>query len=52
LLKSIALNKQPITNETRQKMSINNNKSLKIILYFSDSNVIYHPSLPSTPREG
>jgi len=45
LLKSIALNKKPITNETRQKMSINNNKSLKIIAYFSDSNVIYREFL-------
>jgi hypothetical protein len=45
LLRSIALNRQPITNETRKKMSINNNKSVKIIVYFADTNLVYREFL-------
>jgi hypothetical protein len=40
LLRSIAL-KRTITDETKKKMSLNNNKSVKIIAYFSDSKLVY-----------
>lgn len=40
LLRSIAL-KRTITDETKKKMSLNNNKSVKIIAYFSESNLVY-----------
>ena len=40
LLKAIAL-KRKFTAETKKKMSLNNNKSIKIIAYFADSNLVY-----------
>lgn len=40
-MRSIALNRSPVTDETRKKMSINNNKSVKIIAYFAESNLVY-----------
>ena len=41
LLRTIALNRPPVTAVTRNKMSINNNKSVKIIAYLADSNIIF-----------
>lgn len=40
LLRSIAL-KRTFTDETKKKMSLNNNKSVKIIAYFSESKLVY-----------
>jgi group I intron endonuclease len=40
LQRSIAL-KRTFTAETKKKMSLNNNKSVKIIAYFADSNLTY-----------
>jgi len=50
LLKSIVL-KITITDETKKKMSLNNNKSVKIIAYFSESNLVYKEfiSCPFSP---
>ena len=41
LLRTIALNRPPVTAVTRNKMSINNNKSVKLIAYLADSNIIF-----------
>ena len=41
LLRSIALKRPAFSAETRLKMSINNNKSAKIIAHFSDTNLVY-----------
>lgn len=40
LQRSIAL-KRTFTDETKKKMSINNNKSVKFIAYFAESNSVY-----------
>lgn len=40
LLKAIAL-KRKFTDKKKKKMSLNNNKSIKIIAYFADSNLVY-----------
>lgn len=36
-----ALNRAPLSLETRKKMSLNNNKSVKLISYFSESNLLH-----------
>ena len=39
--RSIALKRAAVSSETRLKMSINNNKSEKIIAHFADTNLVY-----------
>lgn len=41
LLKEKALSRAKITNETRKKMSLNNNKAVKILAYFAKNGEIY-----------
>ena len=41
LQSKIALNRGPVSVETRKNRSINNNKSKKIIAHFAESNLIY-----------
>ena len=41
MLRSIALKRPAFSAETRLKMSINNNKSVKIIAHFADTNLVY-----------
>jgi group I intron endonuclease len=41
LMRLKALNRAPMSTETRQKMSLNNHKSVKIVAYLANSNIIY-----------
>lgn len=41
LLKEKALNRGPVSLDTRKKMSISNNKSVKIVSYYAESNLLH-----------
>ena len=41
LLKTIALNRPAVSAETKLKMSINNNKSVKLVAIFAETNLVY-----------